>query len=455
VHFYRTTSIVPFIICAILLFSSCTWTTLRPHLIISSVSDLQDAGHLPIESEVFDQEMHNITGRYRHANNQLLLLKNGDEIFPILLELITKAKKSIYINQYAFHGDDVGIKISNALKERADEGVEICITYDYLGSRGTSRSFWEDLEQHNIEVRPFNPIPWWTVIRANNRDHRKIILIDREIGLIGDFGIGNHYAGDGNSNGSWRVSALLIKGPAIKDLEEVFLESWEEAGHGFINKDLPFPLINIILDIPFSLFPGPQAAAETEPLHSLSLKASGEVRIISSTPNWGSTEIFDAFLLAFKAARKSIYITQSYFIPNGRVQDALIDASRRGVEVKIILPQKPDVLLVKSAAELSYEELLEGGIRIFERKGTMLHTKNIVIDGIWSSIGSCNIDDRSFLLNYECNAVVYGRFFGNAMEEMFEEDLVDCEEIALERWRKRSWWKRLRNKLLIPFTKQL
>ena len=101
--------------------------------------------------------------------------------------------------------------------------MEICITYDYIGSRGTNRSFWEDLEQHNIKVRPFNPIPWWTVIRANNRDHRKIILIDREIGLIGDFGIGNHYAGDGNSNGSWRVSALLIKGPAIKDLVEVLL----------------------------------------------------------------------------------------------------------------------------------------------------------------------------------------------------------------------------------------
>jgi len=454
-HFYRTTSIIPFIVCDLLLLSSCTWTTLRPHLIISSFSDLQDADHLPIESEAFNQEMHNITGRYRHTNNQLLLLKNGDEIFPLLLGLIAKAKKSIYIDQYAFHDDDVGIKISNALKERAGEGVEICITYDYLGSRGTSRSFWEDLEQHNIEIRPFNPIPWWTVIRANNRDHRKIILIDREIGLIGDFGIGNQYAGDGKSNGSWRVNALLIKGPAIKDLEEVFLESWEEADHGFINKDLPFPLINIILDIPFSLFSGSQVTAETELLHSLSLKVSGEVRIISSTPNWGSTEIFDAFLLAFKAAKKSIYITQSYFIPNSRVQEALIDASLRGVEVKIILPQKPDVLLVKSAAELSYEELLEGGIRIFERKGTMLHTKTIVIDGIWSSIGSCNIDDRSFFLSYECNAVVYGRVFGNAMEEMFEEDLIDCEEITLERWRKRSWWKRLRNKLLILFAKQL
>ena len=454
-HFHRTISIASLILCASLLLSSCTWTTLRPHLILSSVSDLQDAGHLPIESEAFDQEMCHITERSRHANNQLSLLKNGEEIFPLLLKLITKAKKSIYIDQYAFHDDEIGIKITNALKKRAGEGVDICITYDYLGSRGTSRSFWEDLEQHNIDVRPFNPIHWWTVIRANNRDHRKIILIDREIGLIGDFGIGNHYAGDGNSNGSWRVNALLIKGPAIKDLEEVFLESWEEAGHGFINKDLPFPLINIILDIPFSLFSGPQAAAEKESLHSLSLETSGEVRIISSTPNWGSTEILDAFLLAFKAARKSIHITQSYFIPNGRVQDALIDASRRGLEVKIILPQKPDVLLVKSAAELSYEELLEGGVRIFERTGTMLHTKTIVIDGIWSSIGSCNIDDRSFLLNYECNAVVYGRDFGNAMEEMFEEDLVDCEEITLERWGKRSWLKRLRNKLLIPFAKQL
>lgn len=452
-RFYKTTATILFI-CFILLSSSCTWTTLRPHLITSSLFDFQEADHLSLDSEAFNQEMHHVTGTHRHTNNQLLLLKNGEEIFPLLLELIGKAQKSIYIDQYAFHGDEVGTELAHALKKRADEGVKIYVIYDYLGSRDTPRSFWKDLERHNIEVRPFNPIHWWTVIRANNRDHRKIILIDREIGLVGDFGIGKQYAGDGISGGSWRVTALLIRGPAINDLEEVFLESWEEAGHGIIKKDLPFPLINLILDIPFSLFTRSEAL-EAKTLHPLPLKAHGEVRIISSTPNWGSTEILDAFLLAFKAARTSIHITQSYFIPNDRVRDALIDASRKGVEVKIILPQNPDAPLVKSAAELSYEELLEAGIRIFERTGTMIHAKTAVIDGIWSTIGSCNIDNRSFLLNYECNVAVYDKLFGNAMEVIFEEDLADCEEITLEVWKKRSWWKRLRNKLLIPFAKQL
>jgi len=371
------------------------------------------------------------------------------------MKLIKMAQRRIYLDYYAFHDDEIGVMIANALKERADEGVAIRVIYDYVGSRGTSSSFWEDLEKHAIDVRSFNPIPWWTVIRANNRDHHKIILIDGAIGLMGDFGIGKQYTGDGKSHGSWRVNGLLIQGPSVKDLEEVFLESWEEAGHGFLNKDLPFPLINSIADMPFSLFSGLAEETKNEPLHYLSLPIAGNVRIISSTPNWGSTEILETFLLAFKAARKSICITQSYFIPNGSVKDALIDASRRGVEVKIIIPQKPDAIMIRSAMELSYDDLLEEGIRLFEWKGTMCHTKTIVIDGMWSTLGSCNIDDRSFLLNYECNAVVHGKDFGSAMVEMFEKDLTECEEVTLEKWRKRSWWKKLKNKLVILLSKQL
>jgi cardiolipin synthase len=450
----KTRLCIFFIACVTLTLSSCTWTTVRPHLVASSLFDLNYENPPPVESEVFNQEMYRITGRRRHSNNQVLLLKNGEEIFPLLLELIAEASKSIYIDQYAFHGDGIGSRVGQALKESAGRGVEVLVIYDAVGSRSTPRSFWRDLEEHNIEVRAFNPIHWWTVIRANNRDHRKIILIDREVGLIGDFGIGKQYAGDGSTGGSWRVSALLIKGPAIGDLEEVFLESWEEAGHGIIKKDLPFPLVNIIWDIPFSFFNN-QEETENGLQHPLFTETAGAVRIVSSTPNWGSTEMLDAFLLALASARETIYITQSYFIPNDMIRDALIDASGRGVDVQIILPQHPDVPLVKSSSELSYEKLLEGGVRIFERRGSMLHSKTMVIDGVWSTIGSCNIDDRSFLLNYECNAIVYDRSFGEGMEKMFADDLLDCEEITLDRWKERPWWKTVKNKLLIPFAPQL
>lgn len=442
------------VLSASLVLPSCTWTTVRPHLITSSLFDFNHEGSPPVVSDAFNQEMYRVTGRHRHSNNQLKLLKNGEEIFPLLLQLIAEARKSIYIDQYAFHGDGIGRMVGQALKESAGRGLEVLVIYDAVGSRSTPRSFWRDLEEHKIEVRAFNPIHWWTVIRANNRDHRKIILIDREVGLIGDFGIGEQYAGDGSAGGSWRVSALLMRGPAVTDLEAVFLESWEEAGHGIIKKDLPFPLINIIWDIPFSFF-SREDQAEKGPVHPVPLHESGAVRIVSSTPNWGSTALHDALLLALASARESIYITQAYFIPNKRIRDALTGAARRGVEVKIILPEHPDVPLVKSSSELSYEELLEGGVRIFERRGSMLHAKTMVIDGIWSTIGSCNIDDRSFLLNYECNAVVYDRSFGDAMKEMFAGDLGSCREITLERWRERPWWKEVRNKLLIPFAPQL
>jgi cardiolipin synthase len=298
---------------ATLMFSSCTWTTVRPHLVASSLFDLNYENPPPVESEAFNQEMYRITGRQRHGNNQVLLLKNGEEIFPLLLELIAEASKSIYIDQYAFHGDGIGSRVGQALKESAVRGVEVLVIYDAVGSRSTPRSFWRDLEKHNIEVRAFNPIHWWTVIRANNRNHRKSILIDREVGLIGDFGIGKQYAGDGSTGGSWRVSALLIKGPAIGDLEEVFMESWEEAGHGIIKKDLPFPLVNIIWDIPFSFFSN-QEETKNDVQHPLFTETTGAVRIVSSTPNWGSTEMLDAFLLALASARETVYITQSYFI---------------------------------------------------------------------------------------------------------------------------------------------
>jgi cardiolipin synthase len=397
--------------------------------------------------------MEQITGWCRHPNNQLRLLKNGEEIFPTLLELIEHAKKNIFIDQYAFHGDETGSTIASALKKRAAEGLDIRIVYDYVGSRKTSSFFWNDLVHHQIKVRPFNPLPWWTAIRGNNRDHRKIIIIDGQIALIGDFGIGRQYEGDGHSNGSWRVSAVLIEGPVVADLVKVFLEAWEEAGIGIINKDLPIPLLGIIWDIPFFFFTESDNGLATSLPFTFETGAS--VRVMSSTPNWGSTEILDALLFALQSARKTIHITQSYFIPNNRVRNALIAAAQRGVEATIILPEHSDVRLAKSASEIFYEELLEVGVRIFERQGTMIHTKTMVIDGIWSALGSSNIDDRSFLLNYECNISVYEKEFGMAMEEMFIQDIADCKEITLENWRKRSWWKRFRIKLLTPFIKQL
>jgi len=367
--------------------------------------------------------------------------------------LIERAQKNIFIDQYAFHGDETGSTIASALKKRAAEGLDIRIVYDYVGSRKTSSFFWNDLVHHQIKVRSFNPLPWWTVIRGNNRDHRKIIIVDGQIALIGDFGIGRQYEGDGHSNGSWRVSAALIEGPAVADLVNVFLETWEEAGIGIVNKDLPIPLLGIIWDIPFFFFRESENGLAT--LRPFTFETGGSVRVMSSTPNWGSTEILDALLFALESARKTIHITQSYFIPNNRVRNTLVAAAQRGVEVTIILPEHSDVRLAKSASEMFYEELLEGGVRIFERQGTMIHTKTMVIDGIWSALGSSNIDDRSFLLNYECNVSVYEEEFGMAMEKMFIQDIADCKEIILENWKKRSWWKRFRIKLLTPFIKQL
>jgi cardiolipin synthase len=448
---YRITSILVATVFSLLLLSSCTWTTLRPHIIASSLLDLKAKGLL-LESDEFDQKMEQITGSRRHPHNQLMLLKNGEEIFRLMLALIETAQESVFIDQYAFHDDETGSKIARALKKRAQEGIEVRIVYDSVGSRKTSRSFWKDLKSHRIKVRPFNPIHWWTVIRANNRNHRKIIIIDREIAIIGDFGIGNQYRGDGYSLGTWQVSAVLIRGPATRDLVNVFFKSWEEAGRGIIKKDLPIPVIGTRWH-DLALFTKSEMNPVTLP--ALPAKDGKSVRVMSSTPNWGSTEILDAFLFAVQSAKETIHITQSYFIPNSRVRKAFIAAARRGVKVKIMLPERSDVMLTKSAGEIFYEELLDEGIRIFERQGTMLHTKVMVIDGIWSTLGSSNIDDRSFLLNYECNVTVSDKVFGEAMEGMFTGDLMDCREINLKRWKKRPWWKRFKTRLLTPIIKQL
>ena len=439
-------------ICALLLISSCTWTTMRPHLILPSFNN-HKTKDVSIESNIFDQNMEKVTRRVRHPHNQLELLRNGDQIFPVVFELIKQAQKRIFIDQYIIRDDALGRKIADALKKRSSEGLDIRIVYDCVGSRTTHHSFWEDLEKHNIKVRPFNPLPWWTIIRFNNRDHRKIMVVDGIMGLVGDFGFSTQYIGDSQTEEGWRTNALLIKGPAVKDLEKVFVESWLQAGHGILKKDLPIPLINTLWKEPLSLFKEPKKV--TEKPHPVTLRTMGSVRVISSTPNWGSTEIFDAFLLAFQSSKKTVHVSQSYFILDSRVKNFLLDASKRGVDIKIILPEHYDIPLIKSAAELHYEELLEGGIRIFERKGSMFHVKTIVIDGIWSTIGSCNIDCRSFLLNYECNVTIYNEEFGTTMDKMFEDDLAECKEITLENWKKRSWWKRLKIKLLTPIIRQL
>ena len=366
------------------------------------------------------------------AGNRVTLLFDGPATMREMMAAARGATSSINLETYIFDQDQIGNEFADVLIEKQRQGVPVNIMVDAVGALATPAAFFDRMRAAGIRVLVFNPVNPakakgnWDL---NNRNHRKLMVVDGRIAFTGGINISSTYANSSlfrskqkrdNIDGSkvgWRDTHVKIEGPAVAPLQYSFVNLWVQQEGGELPKADYFP-------------PLPPAGDKL-------------IRVLAANPEGDST-IYKALVVAITEAKKSIHITSAYFVPDQQIVDALCDAARRGVDVRLVLPGVSDHSLIRYAGQGFYDQLLKAGVRIFELQIAVLHAKTAVIDGAWSTIGSANIDRRSFLHNYELNVVVMDPAFGQAMESAFNEDLRDSKQVTLEQWKHRPWMDRIR-----------
>lgn len=347
-------------------------------------------------------------------NNQVSILKNGEEKFPAVKEAIRKAKDHIHMEYYILSDDDIGGELADILIEKAKEGLRIRIIVDGVGSLGLRRHYFKRLRDAGIEIHEFMPVlfPAFTS-KINYRNHRKIIVIDGEVGFTGGINLDDRYLNNGKHKLYWRDTHLKLEGESVKSLQFLFMLSWLFVTGKELNEGPNYyPILEEIGNQP--------------------------VQINASGPDWELSSIMESFLLAFNSAEESIRITTPYFIPTESIMNALSTVAKSGVKVQLMIPQTSDSWIVQSASLSFVKQLLRIGIEVFFYKKGFIHSKVIIVDDNFASIGTSNMDYRSFDLNYEVNTYLYDKELVSQLHEQFEEDLMDCEMAMLDLWSKRN-----------------
>jgi cardiolipin synthase len=365
-----------------------------------------------------------IVGSPLTTGNEVLLLQDGPATYRAMLAAIEAARDHINMETYILDDDEVGQRFAQALMAKQQQGVQVNLIRDSAGTRGTPQAFFDELAATGIRVLEFNPLNPLVARKAwelNQRDHRKLLIIDGRTAFLGGINISSVYSGGSFSQKSrtrpdgslaWRDTDLQLRGPVVAELQKLFIATWQaQKGIPLASKDY---------------FPPPENAGRQV------------VRAIGSSPEEPYSLIYATLLSALGSAETSVHLTNAYFAPDPQLLAALEAAAANGVDVKLILPSQTDSWLVFHAGRNYYERLLRAGVKIYERRGVILHSKVALIDGVWATVGSTNLDWRSFLHNYELNAVILGTEFGNQVQAMFAKDLAESDAITLERWQQRS-----------------
>jgi cardiolipin synthase A/B len=357
--------------------------------------------------------------------NRATLYRYGSEFFPPLLEAISGATDSVCLEFYTICDDQTGRMVADALIATAQRGARVFLLYDYVGCFDTPAAFFKRLAKGGVSCCAFNPPPFSRGLAwFDKRDHRKVAIIDGRCAFTGGLNIADVYSGYGSSPTSWRDVGIRIEGAAVLELLRLFSVFWQEE-HG---------------ELPAGCTPGPEPAMGGE----------AKVMVINGGPHHERSFIRSAFRLAIAGASESVVIASPYFIPGPRVIRSLLRAAGRGVQVRLLLPHKSDVPLVRLVSRSYYAQLLKNGVEIFELDSAVLHAKVLLIDGNWVMVGSANLDQRSFHRNYELNVVVDSADFGAQVGEMLEADLLGARRIALIEHERRGWSVRLLERLCSP-----
>ena len=377
-----------------------------------------------------------ISGSPLVAGNKVTLLIDGPATYEAMFKALQNAKDHIHLETFIFEDDEIGRRFAELLLQKQSEGVQVNLIYDSLGCLNTPAAFFQRLRDGGIKTLEFNPVnpakarSKWLLTQ---RDHRKILIVDGTVAFTSGVNISRVYSSSSlsgkeherNIQESWRDTHVQIEGPVVAELQKLFLDTWAREKGPRLASGNYFP---------------------TSPREGKHL-----VEVVGSTPGQENRVTYIMYVSAFVFAQNFIHLTNPYFVPDKQTLKALTDATKRGVDVKIILPGISDSATTFYAGRSHYTHLLESGVKLYERRAATLHAKTAVIDGVWSTVGSTNMDLWSFLRNDEVNVIVLGRDFATEMEAMFEKDIEESNQIRLEQWKKRPLLERIRESIMRLF----
>jgi cardiolipin synthase A/B len=378
----------------------------------------------------FRHELSTLLGPPILDGNEVANFENGDRIFPAMLEAIRGARHSINFETYIYWSGDIGREFADALIERSRAKVPVHVLVDWVGSQKMDETLVHEMAEAGVRIERYHPLQWYHLVRMNNRTHRKLLVVDGKIGFTGGVGIADQWDGKAQDEEHWRDSHYRIEGPAVAQMQAAFMDNWIKAtGHVLRGEDY---------------FPPLKPAGD----------AAGQV--FTSSPTGGADSMLLMYLLAFSSATKTIDLSASYFVPDTLTMRALVDALKRGVRVRVIVPGKDiDTEIVRKASRASWGDLLAAGAQIYEYQPTMFHCKTLIVDGLLVSVGSTNIDTRSFRLNDEANLNVYDAAFAQALTEVFEQDLKHTDQITLQDWLHRPLLEKIAENAAAALSSQL
>lgn len=378
----------------------------------------EEIEHLyPVKDPQFVRAVGSLLGPPIVEGNRVRALCNGDEIFPSMLEAIRGARRTICFETFIYWSGSIGREFADALSERARAGVSCHVVLDWVGSNRIEESLVETMKAAGVRVVRYHPLRWYNVGRLNNRTHRKLLIVDGRVGFTGGVGIADNWLGHAQDAEHWRDSHFRLEGPAVAHMQAAFMDNWIETCAEVLHGEEYFPALRPA---------GPHAA-----------------QVFRSSADDGSESVRLMYLLSITSATATVRISNAYFVPDALAVRSLVAAQRRGARVEIIVPGRHiDQKLVRRASRSLWGPLLEAGVAIYEYQPTMYHVKVMVVDEVWTSVGSTNFDNRSFRLNDEANLNVLDPDFAAAQARVFEEDKIRSRRITLEEWRRRPWRER-------------
>jgi cardiolipin synthase len=365
---------------------------------------------LEVDSPEFLRASEALTGAPITEGNEAELLINGDNIFPAFIETIESAERTLNVQTYVYWRGDIADEVADAICRKAKDGVDCKVILDALGAVQMRRSLVSDMRNAGAKVILFRPPKPYAIKRIANRTHRRVLVADGKVGMTGGVGIAAEWTGNADSPDHWRDTHVRVRGPVVRGLQGAFAENWLEATGEVLAGDEYLP--------------------DLEPVAE-----GGRMQVVRSSAKVGDTNAEALYYLAIASARKSIELTSAYFVPRPAFTDALCAAADRGVDVRILVPGPHiDKGFVRTGGRAAYDELLEAGARVYEFQPTMLHAKTLCVDGVWSSVGTINFDNRSFQLHDEITLGVWDERFAAKLHDAFAADLERSDEIDLERW---------------------
>jgi cardiolipin synthase len=374
-----------------------------------------------IEDSLFSRSIELFTGTHIDPGNNVRILLNGNGTYPQLWKDLASAERTITVQMYYSQPGAVADTMAKYLIDRAQHKVRVLLLLDAFGSQPLKRDWMQRLKAAGVEVVWLRPLRWYSLQKAAQRSHVRVVVVDGRIGYTGGFGLADYWLGDGHHEDQWRETNVRFEGPTVAALQATFAAGWAEATGELLTGDMFFPK------------------------SSFADVGNMKAGLMHSVPSTGSTPAERFLALSIAGARKSLYISNSYFVPGENFMQLLLAAARRGVDVRVLtVSKKTDVKTTWYAGRTYYEKLLEGGVKIYEYQPTMMHAKSMVVDGVWSYVGSMNFDNRSLSFNDESLLVALDPAVGAQMNSIFMDDIKWSKEMKLDEFRKRP----LSNKIL-------